>query len=271
MNIVSIIKPHPLFFLPPVLGKDLSHNSQALRARGCESSSWCHSPGSHGSFFQILPSKDRVAVPLIAWGLTASVSPVVFPASLFYRCMHSLDRVLPGSGLKHKSLLAGLQEGLGGKWWLGWAPVSVSRVIVSGLLSDAGRPVLCSLESLDQMSYHHNEQTAHHRTSAWRGKGRDRAIRTWAKLWVLLQVCGGAEQLGGEGRCLYLPPSLLSQARGASCQLTQTQGILLRSVSACGRGSRDGSVDLEVGVGSMQISKSGAVPEAPACLSTGCL
>lgn len=64
-----------------------------------------------------------------------------------------------------------------------------------------------------------------------------------------LQVCEGAEGLGGEGRCLYLPPSPLSQAQGALCQLTQTQGILLGSVSACGRESRGGSVDLEVRVG----------------------
>lgn len=33
MNIVSLIKPHPLSFLPPGLGKNLSHNLQALGTR----------------------------------------------------------------------------------------------------------------------------------------------------------------------------------------------------------------------------------------------
>lgn len=68
-------------------------------------------------------------------------------------------------------------------------------------------PVLCSLESVDQMSYNSLSQNI-----CLGGKGGDRAIRTWAKLWELLQVCGGSEQLAGAGRSLYLPPSLLSQA-----------------------------------------------------------
>lgn len=78
--------------------------------------------------------------------------------------------------------------------------------------------------------------------------------------------------MGKEDVCISHPHP--GEARGALCQLTQTQGILLGSASACGRESRGGSVDLEVRVGSMQMSTSGtqlADPEAPACLSTGCL
>lgn len=145
-------------------GENLN-NSKALRAGAVREQHPLSQSGVTRSLsFQILPSKARAAVPLMAWSLTASVSPVIFLSLPFPRGAHSLPRVLHGSGLKYSCSPTR-------RAWLGRgdsdaAPLSVSGAIFSGLLLDTGSPVLGSLEYTDQMSCHHNEQTAHHSISA---------------------------------------------------------------------------------------------------------